>query len=196
MGDKLKIHINDRSKTVVKFLLMLFVIGIFIGVYAYLIQDTNTKNAINLELTSLLSNLANVKQNSIIYHFITISLMIILSLSVIGLPLVLFYYFYEGISIGFLITSFIKYKKFKGFTYSLIFTGISKLLYIAILTYFLVQSLNYALKILKNIKENKKDLIIRQLIKCAFTIGICFINDIILYFIGNKLASIFTFIIN
>ena len=196
MGDKLKIHINDRSKTVAKFLLMLFVIGIFIGVYAYLIQDTNTKNAINLELTSLLSNLANVKQNSIIYHFITISLMIILSLSVIGLPLVLFYYFYEGISIGFLITSFIKYKKFKGFTYSLIFTGISKLLYIAILTYFLVQSLNYAFKILKNIKENKKDLIIRQLIKCAFTICICFINDIILYFIGNKLASIFTFIIN
>ena len=196
MGDKLKIHINDRSKTVAKFLLMLFVIGIFIGVYAYLIQDTNTKNAINLELTSLLSNLANVKQNSIIYHFITISLMIILSLSVIGLPLVLFYYFYEGISIGFLITSFIKYKKFKGFTYSLIFTGISKLLYIAILTYFLVQSLNYAFKILKNIKENKQDLIIRQLIKCAFTIGICFINDIILYFIGNKLASIFTFIIN
>lgn len=196
MGDKLKIHINDRSKTVVKFLLMLFVIGIFIGVYAYLIQDINTKNAINLELTSLLSNLANVKQNSIIYHFITISLMIILSLSVIGLPLVLFYYFYEGISIGFLISSFIKYKKFKGFTYALIFTGISKLLYIAILTYFLVQSLNYAFKILKNIKENKKDLIIRQLIKCAFTISICFINDIILYFIGNKLASIFTFIIN
>mgnify|MGYP004596195805 FL=1 len=154
MGDKLKIHINDRSKTVAKFLLMLFVIGIFIGVYAYLIQDTNTKNAINLELTSLLSNLANVKQNSIIYHFITISLMIILSLSVIGLPLVLFYYFYEGISIGFLITSFIKYKKFKGFTYSLIFTGISKLLYIAILTYFLVQSLNYAFKILKNIKQH------------------------------------------
>lgn len=196
MGDKLKIHINDRSKTVAKFLLMLFVIGIFIGVYAYLIQDTNTKNAINLELTSLLSNLANVKQNSIIYHFITISLMIILSLSVIGLPLVLFYYFYEGISIGFLITSFIKYKKFKGFTYSLIFTGISKLLYITILTYFLVQSLNYAFKILKNIKENKKDLIICQLIKCAFTIGICIINDIILYFIGNKLANIFTFIIN
>lgn len=196
MGDKLKIHINDRSKTVAKFLIMLFVIGIFIGVYAYLIQDTNTKNAINLELTSLLSNLANVKQNSIINHFITISLMIILSLSVIGLPLVLFYYFYEGISIGFLITSFIKYKKFKGFTYSLIFTGISKLIYIAILTYFLVQSLNYAFKILKNIKENKKDLIIHQLIKCAFTIGICFINDIILYFIGNKLASIFTFIIN
>lgn len=174
---------------------MLLIIGILVGTYIYLIQNKTTKNAINLELSTLSKNMVSTKQNTILTHFIIMSITIILSLTIISLPIVLFYYFYEGISIGFLITAFIKYKKGLGLLYSTWFCLITKGVYLLIFTYFLVQSLNYSKKIIQNIKNDKKEIIYRQIIKCAFTLGICLINDLLLYFIGNKLTSLFVFLL-
>lgn len=191
----MKIYINGRSKKIIKFLVMLLIIGILIGIYIYLIQGKTIKGAISLELSTLNSNVASTKQNMILTHFIIMSIAIILSLIVVGLPLVLFYYFYEGISIGFLIMAFLKYKGGLGLLYALGFCFITKVIYLLIFTYFLVQSLKYGKQIIQNLKKDKKEIVYRQIIKCAFALIICLINDLLLYFIGNKLISMLSFLL-
>ncbi len=102
---------------------------------------------------------------------------------------------YEGVSIGFLLSSFINYSPIKGMLFGTIFIIISKIIYITILIYLLTNTLKYTKNFLKRLKMAKNELIINQVIKISFCTTITLINDIILYFIGNKIITIFKFIL-
>lgn len=191
----MKIAINDRSKIVLKFLGILFVIGIITGIILYLKEDNDTKIIINNELNNLIANIKNTNQNNFIMHIITFSILFLLSFTVLGLPIVLFYFYYEGTSIGFLIISLIKYSGTNGLLFSLIFLLITKLIYILVLLYFTFYSIMYTKKIIHNIKSDKTVIIHNHLIKIIIIIGVILLNDIFLYFFGNKIVGLFLFLV-
>lgn len=183
------------NRSIIKFLVMLFITSILVGIYLYLSKEKLIKESINTELIKMINNLDITRQNNILNHLLIMIVISVLSLTIIGLPLILIYFLYEGVSIGFLLSSFINYSPIKGMLFGTVFIIISKIVYIAILIYLLTNTLKYTKSFLKRLKTTKNELIINQVIKILFCITITLINDIILYFIGNKIITIFKFIL-
>lgn len=183
------------NRSIIKFLVMLFITSILVGIYLYLSKEKLIKESINTELIKMINNLDITRQNNILNHLLIMIVISVLSLTIIGLPVILIYFLYEGVSIGFLLSSFINYSPIKGMLFGTIFIIISKIIYIAILIYLLTNTLKYTKSFLKRLKMAKNELIINQVIKILFCITITLINDIILYFIGNKIITIFKFIL-
>lgn len=183
------------NRSIIKFLVMLFITSILVGIYLYLSKEKLIKESINTELIKMINNLDITRQNNILNHLLIMIVISVLSLTIIGLPVILIYFLYEGVSIGFLLSSFINYSPIKGMLFGTIFIIISKIIYIAILIYLLTNTLKYTKSFLKRLKTAKNELIINQVIKILFCITITLINDIILYFIGNKIITIFKFIL-
>lgn len=183
------------NRSIIKFLVMLFITSILVGIYLYLSKEKLIKESINTELIKMINNLDITRQNNILNHLLIMIVISVLSLTIIGLPIILIYFLYEGVSIGFLLSSFINYSPIKGMLFGTIFIIISKIIYIAILIYLLTNTLKYTKSFLKRLKIAKNELIINQVIKILFCITITLINDIILYFIGNKIITIFKFIL-
>lgn len=183
------------NRSIIKFLLMLFITSILVGIYLYLSKEKLIRESINTKLIKMINNLDITRQNNILNHLLIMIVLSVLSLTIIGLPIIIIYFLYEGISIGFLLSSFINYSPIKGMLFGTIFIIISKIIYITILIYLLTNTLKYTKNFLKRLKTTKNELIINQVIKISFCITITLINDIILYFIGNKLITIFKFIL-
>ena len=183
------------NRSIIKFLLMLFITSILVGIYLYLSKEKLIRESINTELIKMINNLDITRQNNILNHLLIMIVLSVLSLTIIGLPIILIYFFYEGVSIGFLLSSFINYSPIKGLLFGTIFIIISKIIYITILIYLLTNTLKYTKNFLKRLKMAKNELIINQVIKISFCTTITLINDIILYFIGNKIITIFKFIL-
>lgn len=183
------------NRSIIKFLLMLFITSILVGIYLYLSKEKLIRESINTELIKMINNLDITRQNNILNHLLIMIVLSVLSLTIIGLPIILIYFLYEGVSIGFLLSSFINYSPIKGMLFGTIFIIISKIIYITILIYLLTNTLKYAKNFLKRLKMAKNELIINQVIKISFCTTITLINDIILYFIGNKIITIFKFIL-
>lgn len=183
------------NRSIIKFLVMLFITSILVGIYLYLSKEKLIKESINTELIKMINNLDITRQNNILNHLLIMIVISVLSLTIIGLPVILIYFLYEGVSIGFLLSSFINYSPIKGMLFGTVFIIISKIVYIAILIYLLTNTLKYTKSFLKRLKTTKNELIINQVIKILFCITITLINDIILYFIGNKIITIFKFIL-
>lgn len=183
------------NRSIIKFLVMLFITSILVGIYLYLSKEKLIKESINTELIKMINNLDITRQNNILNHLLIMIVISVLSLTIIGLPVILIYFLYEGVSIGFLLSSFINYSLIKGMLFGTIFIIISKIIYITILIYLLTNTLKYTKSFLKRLKTTKNELIINQVIKILFCITITLINDIILYFIGNKIITIFKFIL-
>lgn len=183
------------NRSIIKFLLMLFITSILVGIYLYLSKEKLIRESINTELIKMINNLDITRQNNILNHLLIMIVLSVLSLTIIGLPIILIYFLYEGISIGFLLSSFINYSPIKGMLFGTIFIIISKIIYITILIYLLTNTLKYTKNFLKRLKMAKNELIINQVIKISFCTTITLINDIILYFIGNKIITIFKFIL-
>ncbi len=183
------------NRSIIKFLVMLFITSILVGIYLYLSKEKLIKESINTELIKMINNLDITRQNNILNHLLIMIVISVLSLTIIGLPVILIYFLYEGVSIGFLLSSFINYSPIKGMLFGTIFIIISKIIYITILIYLLTNTLKYTKSFLKRLKTAKNELIINQVIKILFCITITLINDIILYFIGNKIITIFKFIL-
>ncbi len=179
----------------IKFIVSLGLIALVIGFILFQNESTDIKSGVVSTINELTLNINNTNQNSIIFHLAILSIISLLSLIIIGFPIAVIYYFYEFVSIGYLLSALFEFKKITGLLFGSIFIIINKILFLSVLSYFLINMINYTKKYLKSIKTSKKELIINYLYKCFFVLIIVFINDIILYFIGNKLTNIFTFLL-
>ena len=183
------------NKNSIKFILSLAIIAMIIGFTLFHNQSSAVKDGVISKISELSASITDTNQNNILFHLALLSILSILSLIIIGMPLGLSYYFYEFVSIGYLLASLFSYKKFSGILFGGIFIIINKILFLSLLSYFLINTINYTKKYFRSLKTSKKDLIIGFLYKCFFVIIIIFINDIILYFIGNKLCNFFVFLL-
>lgn len=194
----MKLKWTSYNKFLIQFLISLLIIGILIGIYIYIRQPSLVKASIINELKSLEDVLKSSRQNNFLYHIFLLSIIAFLSTFVIGLPIIVFYMFYEGISMGFLLASFINYKKISGLLFGTTFFIINKLLLFAALIYLLIASINYSKKIIINIKNKDyrmSEYLLTHLIKIIFVFIIIMIYDIFIYYLGNKILTYFIFLL-
>ena len=185
------------SKKMYVFMLVILIIGIITGIVFVIMLDEATKEILFLNINEFLQNFSNTNINSGLMHLVILSILLILSIFLVGGPLLIFYMFYNGFSIGFVVSSITYIFGIKGMLYGSIYILISRLVYIIVLIIFNVN----LFKIIKcNIdslvykKSNKESLSVFYKRSIVF-IGIILINDVILYFGGGKLVNLFNFLI-
>ena len=185
------------SKKMYVFMLVILIIGIITGIVFVIMLDEATKEILFLNINEFLQNFSNANINSGLMHLVILSSLLILSIFLVGGPLLIFYMFYNGLSIGFVVSSITYIFGIKGMLYGSIYILISRLVYIIVLIIFNVN----LFKIIKcNIdslvykKSNKESLSVFYKRSIVF-IGIILINDVILYFGGGKLVNLFNFLI-
>ncbi len=194
----MKLKWTSSNKVLLKFLISLLIIGFIIGIFVYTKQPSVIKESISSELSLLDVTLKESKQNNFIYHLVLFSIIIVLSLSVIGVPILIFYLFYEGLGAGFLSAGFFKYKKVTGFFYSNIFLIINKLLYFLVIIYIIVNSINYSRKIIVSFSLKDRllqDHLFIMFIKNIFALIVILLYDLFLYYLGNKILAYFLFLL-
>lgn len=190
---------TSNGKKLYLFLGIIFIVGIIAGIFFLFYLDEASKEIIFLNINDWIQGLEKNHINNIVNHLIILSSLFITSLFLIGLPFVLFFIFYNGFSMGFIISSLINILGVKGLLYGIIYILISKGVYIFFLSIFVVTLIKIifivVFKLLKGIKINK-DLLILLVKKALICIAIILIYDIILYFFGTKLINIFNFLLN
>ena len=190
---------TSLNKKFYLFLSIIFVIGLILGVIFLIYLDEASKDILFLNINEWLQGISNSNINNIVLHIIMLSSMFLLSIFLIGIPFVLFFVFYNGFSVGFTVTSLISIFGIKGLLYGIIYVIITKGIYLFFLSIIIVSLLRVSLIILKSIfnKENiDKEKLALLLKKNLVCIAIILINDIILYFWGTNLITIFNFLLN
>lgn len=173
------------------FIFLILIIGIISGIIYYYNLDSNIKEGVINTLNDY--NIASV--NNIFKHLLILIIFLILSFFVVGVPLTIFYLYFEGVSIGFLSTIFtIKYG-INGLFYSVIYNLFTKFIFMFLLLIFLKKIIGIA-KILvsrlinPNYYTFKTDLILKTKSSLLFLL-IIFINDLIIYLTSKSFFILF-----
>ena len=190
---------TSLNKKICLFFSIIFTIGIIIGFIFLIYLEESSKELISLNINEWLQSLSTSHINSILEHIIILSTLAILSIFVIGLPLIIFFVFYNGFSIGFLLMSLIEIFGVKGLIYGLIYLIITKGIYLFFLTIFILALIKIIILIIKRLiwhQKMNKNLLVTYCKRILICIGVIILSDIILYFGGIKLISIFNFLLN
>ena len=129
---------------------------------------------------------------------IILSSLLILSIFIIGIPLSIFFIFFNGFSIGFIISSLSSIFGFKGLIYSIIHIIINKFVFLFFLYFLFLAMYKIVLLLIKywvHKEKINKDEIIHLFKKIILCLLIIIIYDLILYFLGNKIMNLFNFLI-
>ena len=186
------------NKKLYLFLGIIFTIGIILGVIFLIYLDESSKELILLNINEWLQSIESSHINNIISHIVILSSLFILSLFIIGIPFVLFFVFYNGFSIGFMITSLINIFGIKGLLYGIMYVLITKGIYLFFLSIFIMSLIKIANLFIKRIFSGERiskdnlSLLLKRIFICIAAI---LISDIILYFGGAKLITIFNFLL-
>lgn len=150
--DKLKLKVKNKfqqNKRILGFMILLFVIGIIAGTLFITITSKTDQNYVKEYMTSYITQIQNGELNylncfkdSFLSNIILFIFIFLLGISVIGIPIIVFIYFFKSFILGFSITSFILSFKLKGILYVLIYLISTTLIYILLTILTL-----YALKI-------------------------------------------------
>lgn len=190
----------EKKKYYLLFMLILLVIGIVSGVIYYHKQDAS--NLLHMEevMNSFIEHLKNSHMNFILSHGIFGMIILLSSITILLLPVSLFFVFYEGMSIGFGVASFTAKFHMKGFFFGTIFQMISKFFYIVLLLFLLWEAI-YLARMVLGCLLYRKDTEIKMhflfhLKRFFVFFFLILLHDILLYFIGNRLALLFSWLIS
>lgn len=188
---------TSLSKKLYLFMSIVLVIGIITGVVFVIMLDEATKEILFLNINNFLQSFGESNISILVQHLVILSTLLILSIFLIGGPLVIFFMFYNGFTIGFIISSITCIFGIKGMLFGVLYVIVSKLAFVVL---FIIFSVNL-FKIVKCVidylvykKSNKESLVMFMKRSIVF-IGIIMLSDIILYFGGVKLINIFNFLI-
>ena len=186
--------INDH-KNYLLFAVIVIGLGILIGILYYQFLDENSKNNIVLTIT----NYNNFKFNNVLKDLIIMSLLLVSSFFIIGIPLSIFYLFYESFSLGFLLNTFFATFKIKGIIYFLLYFISNKLIVLLLMIFFIKKIINISRYIIGYLIYRRdstiKDKIMINFKKCLYSILIIFIINIILFFISPYINSKLAFLL-
>ena len=170
-------------------------IGIAMGILFLVFSGEASKEIIFLNINNYLQDIPPV--NGIIYHLLILSSLLISSFLVIGIPISIFFLFYNGFSIGFIMAALTNIFSFKGLLYGIIYILITKGLFIFLFLIFIKSLLKISGIIIDGLvkKDSIKEKIYYLIIRCIVIIGIILLGDVILYFFGVSILNIFNFLI-
>lgn len=190
------LNLIKKNKKYLVFMVSIVLIGLIVGIIYYYIQSSNVKN----NIINIISTYDSFKYNAIIKDLIIMSLLLISSFFIIGLPLSLFYIFYEGFSIGFLLSLFFASFKIKGVIYLLLFLLFNKIIIFILMFFFIQKIINIARYMIGYIIYKKEGLIKEKIIKnfissLSYIIIVFFLN-IFLYFLSSFLFKELAFLLH
>ena len=187
-----------KYKKLLLFIVVLFLVGIVFGTIYYFKQDDLVKQTIMNSIITLEDNLSASRINNILNHVLIAICIIVLSFTVIGIPIIYFYIFFEGLSIGFSFSIIIQIFGFKGLMFCLLYFIFYKLLFLILLFYLVLRSSRITKNMIgfifyKNDKDLKNNILI-NLRKVIVIILLLFAVDIGTFLLStyfNKLLIIF-----
>lgn len=183
-----------KYKKLLLFTVIILLTGLFFGAIYYFKQDEVVKQTLINSILNIESSLANNRINNILVHLLIGVIISVLSFTVISVPLIFFYIFFEGISIGFSYALVINAFGFKGIFFFLIYTLLYKFIFLVLIIYLTIRALRISKNVLgfiiyRKSSELEKNIII-NIRKVVIILIIIFIYDITIFFaspILNKL---------
>lgn len=183
-----------RHRFFLIFLSVILLISIGIGIIIYLKSSNESKIYITDQLSNLKESLLNTKINNIFRHLLIIIVIILLSFTILGYFSGVAYLFYEGISIGFTISSLVANYALKGLLFGILYNLLFKLFYIIVYIFILLKLFDLVKLIINQLLFKKtytiKNNIKRISLSIVIFILIIFINDVIIYFFTNFLLKL------
>ena len=188
-----------KRRNIIIFLVVLFLIGIILGFVIFYKQNDIMKSSIGLELDNFVNLVKNTKQNQILYHLIIVSGLFLLNFTVVGWLFNLFYFFYEGCSIGFSLAMFLFKFKVGGLFFGIAFNLLVKFIFVAVLFYITMVGVNVIKKMVGSVVLAKNEIsymfLKRHALILGIVLGIVLIYDMFWYFLGNKILGLFVFLL-
>lgn len=161
--DKLR-NVLKVNKKVFVFLLCILILGVLFGSILPIFLDPNDKKLVNEYLSSFVLDIKGefdfliFLKNGLLSEGLFFLIIWLLGISIIGVPIVLFLFFYKCFVIGFSISSIIINYGFKGILFSLSYIfphyAFSIFSYIILTSYSLIFSIKLLLFILKKTEFN------------------------------------------
>ena len=168
-----------KHKKYLMFILVIFVISVLLGFLYYNILNDDVKN--NIINTINDSKLIN---NNYLKDLIIMSTILISSFFIVGIPLSIFYLFYEFFTIGFLFNVFLNVYKVKSLLYILKYIVLNRfipLIFIIIFIYRIINIGRYVVGLLLYKDVNIKSKIINNFKNSIYIIILFFIINILLF---------------
>lgn len=174
-----------KHKSLFLFISILFLFGFITGILFYFKQEASVKESILLSLANLFQNNVFTIKN-IFYHFIILIVICATLFCFIGLPILIFYVFFEGITIGFIVPIFFSLFKINAIWYFLLYFFLVKFLFVFFLFMLFVKSIHYLKNYILCLKK-KSYAFIKNLKYIVILIFIILLNDLFVYFVSNRL---------
>ena len=92
-----------KNKLFILFFLIIMIIGFTSGLIYYFLLSSSLKT----DVINTLNSLTTIRYNAILKDLIIMSLLLVSSLLIIGIPLSIFYLLYESFSWGFITLAFL-----------------------------------------------------------------------------------------
>ena len=188
------LKILNRNKKYLIFVLVIIVISFLSGIVYYILLNEDIK----LNITNTLVN-NSLKYNSTIKDLIIMSSLFVAAFFIIGVPLNIFYLFYEFLSYGFLITVLTHNYGLSGLFYGILSILLNELIIMIIVICFLKKLINISRLIIGRIiyKNNLslKNKLLFNVYNSLYIIVIVFVLNLILSFINPKIFSHLVFLL-
>lgn len=157
--DKLKKELNVNKKGL-GFLIGISVIGFIFGCLFIIMISKSDKLLVKEYIESFLKNLNNINyldifKNTFFNNLLFIIIIFLLGMSVIGIPINIFYFFLKSFVLGFTMVSFILTYKIKGCLFSLLYVIPHNLINICIFTILVYYSINFSILLIYGITKKK-----------------------------------------
>jgi hypothetical protein len=173
-----------KIKNIFLFVFVVFVFGVICGIFFYLKQDSTMKDLIvNTPFGDNIFSLSNI-----FYHLFFLLIYLFLSFLFLGSIYLLGLFFFEGLSIGFVISIFFNIYKYKFLYYFIGYFLLTKLIYLIILFVIMLKSIIFT-KDYFNYLKSKNSLFLKDLKYIIILIFISLLNDLITYFVFNRILN-------
>lgn len=189
---------TSNKKQYLFFLLIVLFIGVVGGVFFLQYMGESSKEIVLSNINEWVMKIEGVHVNYILSHMLILSMFLVIASFFIGMPLYIFYLFYNGFSIGFIVSSLGAIFGFKGIVYSFLYILVTKGIYLFFLLFFLFFLIRIGEKVFLRVIRREKgngDIVHFLYKKSLLVFAIIFVNDVFLYFLGGKILNIFSFLL-
>ena len=151
-------------------------------------------SSLKTDVINTLNSLTTIRYNAILKDLIIMSLLLVSSLLIIGIPLSIFYLLYESFSWGFITLAFLNTFKIKGIGYILLHLLFNKLLTFILMLIFIkkiitISRLSIGLRIYKN-DSFIKEKISHNFINSLYIIVFVLVINVFVYFLSPIFFSL------
>jgi len=191
---KLKFDVLNKKNYFI-FLISLFVIGLTSGIVFFVLLNNAGKEEIVNNVNSYFTlsdnyNYLSILLDSFKNNFSNVIILWLLGISVIGIFIIIFLYFIEGFSIGFIISSIFYSFKYKGIVGSILYLFPGKLLYLLIMFILTFFAGVFSFNLIKNIIKKDEQTLNIYFRKYLKILGLCLILALLVSFLETFITPL------